>query len=109
MKVREFIKQEIDIDVYDNVCEELGIAFCGTLKLTDEGNKHFADALDLDIEVAEPVTDRYGNVIDYGCAIVDVDGEEGVWQKKLKTAIEFFHAAAGDCADTDYERWFEDE
>ena len=27
MKIKEFIKGNTDIDVYDNVCEELAIAF----------------------------------------------------------------------------------
>lgn len=35
MKVRDFIKQSIDVDVYDDVCEELAIAFCGPMELTD--------------------------------------------------------------------------
>lgn len=37
MKIAEFIKRENDLDVYDNVCEEIGIAFCGPLKLTAVG------------------------------------------------------------------------
>ena len=42
MTVREFIKRDDDIDVYDDVCEELGIAFCGPLELTPEGEKQFS-------------------------------------------------------------------
>ena len=37
MKVRDLLKTEIDIDVYDDVCEELGIAFCGAV---DENLAH---------------------------------------------------------------------
>ena len=41
MKVKDLIKEEIDVDVYDNVCEELAIAFCGSVELTEYGKKHF--------------------------------------------------------------------
>lgn len=94
MKVKDLITQEIDIDVYDDVCEELGIAFCGPLELTEDGTKEFADVMEYDIEINDD------------CAIVNVDAPEGVWQKKLKKAKHFFHAAAGYCADDDYRRWF---
>ena len=43
---------------------------------------------------------------DYSTAIVDIDDVEGVWQKKLRKAKEFFYAAAGYCADSDYQKWF---
>lgn len=46
MKVKDLITQEIDIDVYDDVCEELGIAFCGPVELTDDGAHEFADVLE---------------------------------------------------------------
>lgn len=94
MKVREFIKREDDIDVYDDVCEELGIAFCGPLKLRAEGKREFADVLDYEIDVDEV----------YCCATVHVDGPD--WKSNLKRAKAFFYAAAGYCADDDYQRWF---
>lgn len=98
MKVREFIKREDDIDVYDNVCEELGIAFCGPIELTAEGKRHFAEVLEYDIDVDDM----------YCCASIDVDAPEGEWQKKLKKAKEFFYAAAGYCDADDYDKWFKD-
>lgn len=98
MKVKDFIKREDDIDVYDNVVEEIGIAFCGPLKLTAEGRRHFAEVLEYNIEVNESGC----------CAVVDVDAPEGVWQKRLREAKEFFYAAAGYCADTDWYKWFKD-
>ncbi len=104
MKVREFVKEweneaHSDVDVYDNVCEEIGIAYCsGGYKLTREGEEHFKEVLDYDIEVFE----------DDCVAIVDVNGEEGVWQKKLKKAKTFFYAIAGYCAEEDFDRWFAD-
>ena len=98
MTVRDLIAQPMDIDVWDNVCEELGIAMCGPIKLTEAGKKKFREVL------------GYGVELHNECAVVDVDGPEGVWQKRLKKAKEFFESAAGCCAVDEYERWFvEDE
>ena len=103
MKVRDLIQQEIDIDVYDDVCEELGIAFCGSLELTDEGKKEFADVLDYDVEI---------NPCSYGglpAAIVLIDDpDDAVWEARLEKAKRFFEAAAGYCACSDYDRWFKE-
>ena len=101
MKVKEFVKAwesdtHNDVDVWDNVCEELGIAYCSGIKLTKKGKEHFKEVLDYDIDVDE----------DYCTAIIDVDDEEGVWQKKLKKAKEFFYSAAGYCDESDYDKWF---
>lgn len=96
MKVAEFIKREDDLDVYDNVCEEIGIAFCGPLKLTAEGKLMFADVLEYEIDVDE----------DYGCAIVNVDLPD--WETRLRNAKRFFYAAAGYCDADDWDRWFKD-
>lgn len=101
MKVREFIEMwadgtHNDVDVYDDVCEEIGIAYCGEIKLTEEGKKEFEEVLDYDIDV-----DEESNV-----AVIHVDDKEGIWQKKLKKAKQFFYSAAGYCADEDYQKWF---
>ena len=97
MKIKEFIKMETDIDVYDDVCEELAIAFCGPLELTDKGREVFADVLDYEITVDEP-----------NCtAIVSVDDQDdAVWKERLRHAERFFYAAAGYCAAIDYNEWF---
>lgn len=87
-----------DIDVYDNVCEELGIAYCGEIELTKEGKEYFKEVLEYYIDIEENSR--------YPVAIVDVDGPEGVWQKKLKKAKEFFYSAAGYCSDENYQKWF---
>ena len=96
MKVKELLALDIDIDVYDDVCEELGIAFCGPAKLTAEGKREFADVLEYDVTVSEY------------CAIVDVDGEEGIWQEKLRKAKKLFYSLAGYCPDSYWNRWFKD-
>ena len=94
--IRDLLLMDVDIDVYDNVCESLAIAFCGPMNLTEEGKEHFKDVLDLPVII----------YTDDNVAIVDVDDSEGVWQKKLKGAKELFYALAGFCSITDYDTWF---
>jgi len=102
MKVRDLLPMDIDIDVYDNVCEELGICFCGPAELTDEGARYFADVLDYDIDLCR----GYGDVV----AIVHVDDpDDKVWRHKLNRASALFYALAGYCSDKNYHRWFKDE
>lgn len=96
MKIKEFITTEDTYDVYDNVCEELGIAFCGPLKLTKEGKEKFAEVLEYDIH-----PDPY-----YCIAVVDIDLPD--WKTRLKNAKEFFYAVAGYCANEDWNKWFKD-
>lgn len=101
MKVSDLITQEVDIDVYDDVCEELGIAFCGPLVLTEAGRERFGEVLDYEVSLRTGTC--YGDI-----AIVHVDDEdEEVWERRLKKAKEFFYAAAGYCANSNYEKWFE--
>lgn len=102
MKVKDFIKLEEDIDVYDNVCEALAICFCGPLELTKEGEAHFDFALNMDIQI-----DESGEI---KTAVVDVNDEffEDLWKFKLQKAQEFFYAAAGYCKDSGWSKWFVD-
>ncbi len=101
MKIREFIRLEHDIDVYDDVTEELGIAFCGPMELTPDGEEHFAEVLDYDIHLNE-----YGSSGIFTSATVYCDGPN--WKHKVDKACEFFHAAAGYCPTDDYDRWFKE-
>lgn len=96
MKIKDFIKMEIDIDVYDNVEESLAIAFCGPAELTAEGKRKFAEALEYNIDVDER----------YGAAVVDVDAPN--WRHRLNEAKAFFYAAAGYCTETNYDKWFKE-
>ena len=102
MKVKDMFEKgfDMDVDVYDNVCEELAIAYCGE-KLTGEGKKHFAEVLEYDIEFFG--SERCPVVV------VDVDGEEGEWQKKLAKAKELFYGAAGYCTVKEYDKWFKED
>ena len=99
MKVREFINLDADIDVYDDVCEELGICFCGPQALTAEGRSHFREVLDYDMQL-----DLSGTI---PTAVVCVDSEDDrTWRRRLRKAKEFFEAAAGYCSCEDYDTWF---
>lgn len=102
MKVREFIQMQIDIDVLDDVCEELCIAFVGPQALTEAGIKEFSEVLDYEVTIC---TDGGGST----WALIHVDGPDGVWQDRLEKAKHFFHAAAGYCPVSDYETWFPDD
>ena len=96
IKVSEFIALDCDMDVYDNVCDDIGIAKCGAYTLTEEGLKEWSDVLDYNVQLY-PNNDT---------AIVDVDGEEGIWQNRLTRARDFFYSLAGYCAHDDFDAWF---
>lgn len=102
MKVKDFIKLDGDTDVYDNVTEELGIAFCGPMEMTEEGAAYFETALNLDITI-----DTSGK---FTTATVNCEDEffPELWKYNLKKASEFFYAAAGYCDADDYDRWFKE-
>ena len=91
MKVKDLFTQDIDIDVYDDYTEELGIAFIGPIELTAEGQKHFAEVMEYTIEFSAD-----------GDCFVHCDNDH-----QLKKAKEFFFAAAGWCSEDDYDKWFE--
>jgi len=104
MTVRDLLKMEKDIDVYDDVCEELGIAFCGPVKLTDEGVKEFAEVLDYPVTINPH---SYGNL---PCAIVGIDDpDDAVWEARLEKAKRLFESLAGYCDCDDYDKWFIEE
>lgn len=111
LKVRDLLLFDADIDAYDDVCEELSIAFCNPFDddevhewseyLTEYGMEKFGEVLDYPMHI---------NPYDCGyampCAIIHVDDEEGVWQKKLRKAKSFFYACAGYIACDEYEKLF---
>lgn len=112
MKVSDLLLFDNDIDVYDNVCESLAIAFCNPFDddevhewseyLTERGMRQFDKVLDYPIEI---VGNDYG--MDIPCAILDVDDvDDKVWKTRLSLAKRFFFAAAGFCTCDDYDKWF---
>lgn len=95
MTIREFIKQEIDIDICDNVYDSYYPAFCGPVHLTEEGEKEFADVLDYEI------TPYVNECI----AIVDVDYYDNYAEAHRKAKY-FFTALAGYVDDDLWNKWF---
>ena len=71
MTVRDFIAQDIEIDVYDNVTDGIEVCFIGPMELTDEGEKHFKKLLDLDIEINNDPGWQFEN------AYVLIDDDDG--------------------------------
>ena len=96
MKVKDFIKEDIDIDVCDDYDERCYIAFCGALKLKPKGEEHFKEVLEYEIELFDKDFNWK-----YPTAIIHC--EDG---KQAQKAKEFFFSAAGYCSDSDYKRWF---
>lgn len=104
MIVRDMLKWDATIDVFDDVCEALAIAFCGPLALTPEGEEHFAEVLDYPIQYF-PENNCWDEHV-----VVNIDApEDKVWKRKLRKAREFFESAAGYCADSDYKKWFKED
>ena len=123
LTVRDLMRVMDDIDVYDDVCEELGIAFCNPFDddevhdwseyLTERGMKQFSDVLDYPMEIFEGCVGGCEYAIVEGCvggcayAIVKVDDDDdNVWRAKLIRAKRFFESAAGYCSCEDHDKWF---
>lgn len=113
LKVLHLLLLNEDIDVYDDVCEELGVAFCNPFDddmvhmwneyLTQEGIEKFRDVLFYPAHIVKQIIngDAFYNFI------VEIDDDdEKVWKKRLRKAKEFFESAAGYCSCEDYDKWF---
>ena len=98
MKVKDLLEQAVSTDVYDNVCDELAIAFEGPMELTDEGKEHFAEVLEFDIFLGD----------DHVTVDVD-DYDEAEFERKLAAAKELFEGMAGFCSVDEWKRWFKEE
>lgn len=95
MGVWQLLERDIDVDIVDDVCEDLRIAFIGPQKLTKEGRNHFASVLDYEVDVDEEA----------GTAVLMI-GNSKYWKSKLEKAKELFYGAAGYCSMEDYDKWF---
>ena len=101
MKVKDLLEMEISVDVYDNVCDELAIAFEGPMELTEAGLEKFGEVLEYDVSLR-----GNGNFIN---AIVDVDDyDEAEFERKLAAAKELFESMAGWCTMEEGREWFKD-
>jgi len=111
LKVRDLLLFDNDIDVYDDVCEELGEAFCNPFDddevhewdeyLTEYGMEKFKEVLDYPMHI-----NPYDCGYDFPCAIVHVDDEDGIWQKKLRKIKRFISACGGNIACDEYDKLF---
>ena len=103
--VRDLIAMDIDIDVFDNVCEDLAIAFIGPMELTAEGEKKFKEVMGYTFEILHAEETWSG----LPHCVIDVDDpDEKVCARKMRKAKEFFEAAAGFCPADDYDKWFKE-
>lgn len=96
MKFKDLIKEDIDIDVYDDYDERCGMAICGPVKLTAEGGARFSKVLDLECWINGSGGKLYGNH-----AIVHCETEE-----EAESLLSFCLAAAGYINDDLYKRLF---
>lgn len=98
MKVKDLIKMDVDIEIDDNVCQEIGLSFVGPIKLTKEGEEEFKDVLEYEVTLYE----------DHYWASVKCDDQEPEikWLEKFKKTFNFFKACAGYCSIKDYDKWF---
>lgn len=96
MSFMDFIERDGEHDVYDDVCDGIGVCYCGGMKLTDEGKKEFAEILECELDVCD----------EESLATFLID-ECKDWKRKYKVAKAFFWSAAGYCVDDDFNKWFE--
>ena len=95
MTIRDLLPMNTDIDVCDDYDESCYIAFCGPMKLTEEGERVFASVLDIPIEI--------GNEI----IILKCDNEDpAVAERNVRKCRNFFYSMAGYCDADDYDDWF---
>lgn len=102
MTIRELMKHDIDIDVYNNITDDEAVALVCPMELTEEGEQEWGDVLNYIVEVN---TD--GN---YSYAICICDDNPNIkWQTKKKRLTNFLWSAAGYCSEENYDKWFLDE
>lgn len=87
-----------DMDVSNDCIDECAHAWCGNT-LTEEGERQFAAALDLDAELGR-VWGEPGIVV----KIDHLDNYEEAWD----WVQDLFSCMAGYCSEEDYDKWFDD-
>ena len=91
IKVKDFLEsQKADIDVLDDYDERLDIAYCVGEKLSSQGEKEFADVLEMEMSL---YTDA---------AVVHVKNEH-----EAQRAMEMFYTLSGFCGAGTYDRLVE--
>lgn len=96
MKLEEMLTGiDFDVDVCDDYMDDLDVAFCPPICLTEAGREKFKDILDLDVRVNKS----------HSYALVLIDDKEncGYLHKML---VDFVWSLAGYCSDSDWNKWF---
>ena len=96
MKIRELIKQDIDLDMYDDYDERCACALCCPLELTEMGERQFKDVLDMDVTINN-------DDIDVLSGLVHTETD-----KEADALRDFVVSAAGYCSDSEYQAWFKE-
>lgn len=109
MKVKDLFVLEGCWDVYENIADLIGVAFCcdGDDPLTEEGKEHFKKALNTPIKRI----DKNMIVIDTEKVITKeqmnkYSFEDGDCPKLVENLIELFWSLAGYCSKESYEKYF---
>lgn len=112
MKVKDLFDVEItfNVDVYENIADLIGIAFCGEVQLTPEGKKHFSKALQfpikrIDKDMLVIDTEKYYN--DKKIDLSKYDFEDKI-PSGVQNLIDLFWAVAGYCSTSEYDMWFKE-
>ena len=101
MKFKDLMREEIDIDIYDDYDERCGMALCGPVKLTEAGKAVYGDLLDLECKI-------YGHKGPLGYHAV-VNTDDDVYdeaERKTQLLLQFLLSAAGYIPDAQYKEWF---
>ena len=98
MTVKEFLEKEFDIDIYDDVCEELGIVFCGPCELTEEGKNIFEPIMNCEVKVWED-----------DCQALLLIDKYADWESKLKLAKKLFIGFAGYISEDEWNKLFKED
>ena len=96
MKLEEMLTGiDFDVDVCDDYADDLYIAFCSPLALTDDGRKEFKDILDLEVII----DDEYPEA----CVLLS---DKPNYEHLHRVLKDFLYSAAGYCSDSDWNKWF---
>lgn len=90
MKLREFLKKKIDINIKSFLTNKWIIRFAGPVELTKEGEVNYVSILDNEVHLKGPYE-----------AEIEVDDEE---RDELVEAL--FYTAAGYCNFFDYRKYY---
>ena len=107
MTLKEFIlgNEEQDIDVYNDVWDDEGVAICLPLLFTDEGLREFADVLELEVKTGFYYWGRDA----FPRLIVELSKIPENQQSKMRKHLNrFLWAQAGYCSCEDWDKWFKE-